>query len=76
MTELDDGWVQEGSVWRKTKGYRIVRTCSRCTGGLRQPYHHWAHLYRGAKKKFIRLTCCHCGHTWHGRYKKDEWDDE
>lgn len=31
--------------------------------------------FRRAGAKLVTIACCSCGHRWHGRYRKIEWDE-
>ncbi len=48
---------------------RIDRVCPRCH------VHRLHHANMNEATHAVSICCAECGHTWAGRYKKDEWHD-
>jgi hypothetical protein len=48
---------------------RIERRCPRCHA------HRYHHANMTETTHAISICCAECGHTWKGRYKRDEWEE-
>lgn len=64
MSVLDeDRFIRPGDMDHS----KLDRKCPRC----HQRRYHFGNMIKSTKA--VKITCAECGHSWRGRYKKDEW---